>query len=137
MTLLSVDLKNCFGIKSLEKTFNFSNGNVFAVYSQNGTMKTSFTKVFKAYQNSSAEDDIKDLVFNEPSTHSISINGNHIDSHDIFTIGSLAERYQSENISKLLLDITLQNDFFEVLEFSLKQIAVSLIKAIQYLLSFQ
>ena len=116
MTLLSVDLKNCFGIKSLEKTFNFSNGNVFAVYSQNGTMKTSFTKVFKAYQNSSAEDDIKDLVFNEPSTHSISINGNHIDSHDIFTIGSLDERYQSENISKLLLDITLQNDFFEVLE---------------------
>ena len=42
-----LDLANCYGIKALQKTFDFSNGDsVYAIYAPNGSMKTSFAQTF-------------------------------------------------------------------------------------------
>ena len=51
MKELSVDLKNCYGIKSLAFNFDFgainSHKKSFAIYAPNGLMKTSFTRTFE------------------------------------------------------------------------------------------
>ena len=54
MKKLTVDLKNCHGIKALAYTFDFdkrptdtSRKNVYAIYAQNGVMKSSLARTFK------------------------------------------------------------------------------------------
>lgn len=49
--ILHVEMKNCFGIKSLEHTFDFSGKNVIAIYARNGSGKSSFCRAFECYQN--------------------------------------------------------------------------------------
>ncbi len=63
MNELTVELKNCYGIQKLDKVFNFTTEyNVNVIYAKNGLMKTSFTKVFKKFQDGK-ETDIKDVIF--------------------------------------------------------------------------
>lgn len=51
MKEVCVDLKNCYGIKSLDYKFDFGkpaeHRKSFAIYAPNGLMKTSFTKTFE------------------------------------------------------------------------------------------
>lgn len=46
MEQLSVNLKNCYGIKKLNCHFNFKNKKGCLIYASNGTMKTSFANTF-------------------------------------------------------------------------------------------
>ena len=43
---MTVDLKNCYGIKALYHEFDFNTGNAFLIYAPNGSMKTSLARVF-------------------------------------------------------------------------------------------
>lgn len=47
MNRLSVNLDNCYGIKKLGVTFDFSVQSVVAIYAPNGAMKSSFAQTFK------------------------------------------------------------------------------------------
>jgi len=47
MKQLSIDLANCYGIKKLQKKFDFSDQNVYAIYAPNGSMKSSLAQTFK------------------------------------------------------------------------------------------
>jgi len=47
MEKLTVDLENCYGIKKLETTFDFSEKRAIAIYAPNGAMKTSFAQTFR------------------------------------------------------------------------------------------
>ncbi|HET6929240.1 MAG TPA: hypothetical protein VFI45_02880 [Candidatus Acidoferrum sp.] len=49
MDKLTVDLENCYGIRKLQHEFNFLDGNVFAIYAPNGSMKTSFADTFNDF----------------------------------------------------------------------------------------
>ena len=63
MNQLKIEFENCFGIEKLDKEFNFTpEHNVNLIYAKNGLMKTSFTKVFKKFQEGK-EDEIGDLIF--------------------------------------------------------------------------
>jgi len=44
MNKLQINLQYCYGIKSFNHEFDFSNCNTFVVYAPNGVMKTSFAK---------------------------------------------------------------------------------------------
>lgn len=44
---LAVKLENCYGIKKLDHTFDFSKCHTFVIYAPNGVMKTSFANTFK------------------------------------------------------------------------------------------
>ena len=72
MNKLNIEFKHCYGIKKLEKGFNFKTNpktkrknRTFSIYAPNGVMKTSFAKTFSDYSNSKKA---KDLVFTERKT---------------------------------------------------------------------
>ena len=46
MDRVSVDLKNCYGIKALEYDFDFSQKPAYAIYAPNGVMKSSLAETF-------------------------------------------------------------------------------------------
>lgn len=51
MQELHMNLENCYGIKKLNKTIDYSNNNVAIIYAPNGTMKSSLAKTFEAIRD--------------------------------------------------------------------------------------
>jgi hypothetical protein len=47
MNKVIVALEHCYGIKKLDYEFDFSKESVYAIYAPNGSMKSSFARVFK------------------------------------------------------------------------------------------
>lgn len=47
MNTLTIDLENCYGIRKLEATLDFSRSSAVAVYAPNGSMKTSLAQTFQ------------------------------------------------------------------------------------------
>ena len=60
MDKVSVDLKNCYGIKNLQHTFDFTKERVYSIYAPNGSMKSSFAQVFRDIADGSPS---KDRIF--------------------------------------------------------------------------
>jgi hypothetical protein len=117
MNELSIKLENCFGIKKLEKEFIFSNEhNVNIIYAKNGLMKTSFTKVFKKFQDG-IESEIKDLIFNNtPVFKEIKVDEIDIVKEEIFVINSFEQAYESDSISSLLINNSMKKKLKEIIE---------------------
>jgi hypothetical protein len=84
---LRIDLKNCYGIQSLEKEFDFSTSKVkaYAIYAPNGLMKTSFSKTFENLANGQFP---KEERYNRPSTHEIKVNDIKIAKEMIYVLKS-------------------------------------------------
>lgn len=117
MDKLKVKLENCYGIKKLEYTFDFSKCHTFVVYAQNGVMKTSFAKTFDDYI---VGNDSRDQVFNkEPYLREIFDKTNSpIDVNDIFIIKSFIDtEYTSDNLSTLLIRSELRKKYEEILSY--------------------
>lgn len=116
MNQLKIEFENCFGIEKLDKEFNFTpEHNVNLIYAKNGLMKTSFTKVFKKFQEGK-EDEIGDLIFkNTPVIKNIFVDGNNIQKEEIFVINSFERAYESGSISSLLINDSLKIQLEEVL----------------------
>ncbi|MBI2517491.1 MAG: hypothetical protein HYV95_11345 [Opitutae bacterium] len=47
MNKLQIDLKCCYGIKSLKHNFDFTASSAFAIYAPNGSMKSSLAQTFR------------------------------------------------------------------------------------------
>lgn len=120
MNQLKIELENCYGIKKLNKEFNFTTDkNVNVIYAKNGLMKTSFAKVFKKFQDGK-ESEIEDLIFNNtPVIKNIQIDGDDILKEEIFVINSFEKSYESESISSLLIDNILKEQLGDVLNLRL------------------
>ena len=101
MQKLQIKLENCYGIKKLEKEFDFSKSHVISIYAQNASMKTSFAKTF--YEIS--KDGIpRDDLHNLKSKFNIEVDGNKITEEKIFVIEALREDYyQDEKAASTLL----------------------------------
>lgn len=110
MQKLSVDLKNCYGIRSLQHTFNFSKNSSCVIYAPNGIMKTSFAKTF---QDISADKKPSDRIFNTRETISSIVDENAIalTKEKIFVMEPYNEGYRSEKISTLLVNKTLKDAY--------------------------
>ncbi len=107
---LSVNLENCYGIKKLQHTFDFNNGNAFLIYAQNGSMKTSFAKVFKDISQSVSSQDI--LFPNRPTTCTIIDDaGSKLESEHIFVVNPYEEDFTSERIATLLVNKDLKREY--------------------------
>lgn len=105
MQKLEVEFENCYGIKKLNKEFNFTaENNVNVIYAKNGLMKTSFAKIFKKFQEGK-DGDIKDIIFNNtPIVKNIKVDNIDINKDEIFVINSFEKAYESGSISSLLID---------------------------------
>lgn len=127
MQKLKVEFENCYGIKKLNHEFNFTpENNVNVIYAKNGLMKTSFTKIFKNFQDES-ESKIKDVIFNDtPITKNIQVDDNDILKEEIFVINSFEKEYESGNISSLLINENMRTRLTEIIR--IKDIIFNILK---------
>lgn len=115
MNRLEVEMRNCYGIDSLNHTFNFENGNVFSIYARNGLMKTSFAKSFQKIQYGK-KNEVSDAIFCEAGSINVKVDGADIRDEQVFVVKSYENYYESD-ISSLLIrgDIQAQlNEVFKV-----------------------
>jgi hypothetical protein len=106
---LNIKLKNCYGIPSLNKEFDFSKKNVFSIYASNGTMKTSLAKTF---MDLSIGKDSKDEIYPERhTTREINKNNSVLEKNEILVIKPYDQSYKSDNISTLLVNQELKKQF--------------------------
>lgn len=110
MFKVNIEFENCYGIKKLSYEFDFSKKPIYAIYSPNGTMKTSFSKVFMDY---SKYTESSDLVFTDRSTiRSIkNEDGSDFDPDQIFVIEPYNQAYKSEKLSTLLVNSDLKKKY--------------------------
>ncbi len=106
---LSIKLKNCYGIASLEEELDFSKKNVCSIYASNGTMKTSFAKTFI---DLSKGEKSKDEIYTERETiREIKKNASDLEASEVFVIKPYDQKYKSDNISTLLVNQKLKKQF--------------------------
>jgi len=107
---ISVDLKNCYGIKALRHDFDFSTGNAFLLYAPNGAMKTSLAKVFKDISQSKES---RDALFPQRETECNVIDETAacLNPLHIFVVDSYDDSYESDRIATLLVDEELRKEY--------------------------
>lgn len=106
---LSMKLKNCYGISSLEKEIDFSQKNICSIYASNGTMKTSLAKTFI---DLSKGEKSKDEIYTDRETiREIKKNGSDLQKDNVFVIKPYDQEYRSDNISTLLVNQELKKQF--------------------------
>ena len=125
---ISVDLKNCYGIKALRHEFDFGTGNAFLVYAPNGAMKTSLAKVFT---DISQAEDPKDAIFPHRTTTCTITNdsGLSLDQEHVFVVDPYEEGYSSERIATLLVNDELKREY-ESLHASIETAKMALFSSI-------
>ena len=107
---ISVDLKNCYGIKALQYDFDFSKGNAFLIYAPNGAMKTSLARVIT---DISQGEDPKDEIFPHRNTTWTITNDSGISMGQdyIFVVDPYKVDYSSERIATLLVNDELKREY--------------------------
>lgn len=116
MQKLKVSLENCYGIKKLDKEFDFSSSKVNAIYAKNGSMKTSLTKTFKKLQENKSTE-IGDEIFGAlPVKCEVKVDGNDIRKEDIFVIHSFESSYESDSLASLLVNDELKLELNKVIK---------------------
>lgn len=111
MKQLSVDLKNCYGIKELAAKFDFDGCKANAIYAPNGAMKSSLAKTF---QDLAANTASKDRIFPaRECTRSIKDEtGAEIDAACILVVQPYDEVLgHSEKTSTLLVNAALRQEY--------------------------
>ncbi|GIM55843.1 hypothetical protein CAPN006_02370 [Capnocytophaga canimorsus] len=109
---IRIDLENCYGIKKLDHTFNFSNGrNTHLVYAPNGTMKTSFAKTMKFLSGQSENKPMDQLNPSADSKNDAKLNGNSIGAENIFVVNGDDEIDSSKSFINFLASSELKNRY--------------------------
>jgi energy-coupling factor transporter ATP-binding protein EcfA2 len=129
---LKLELANCYGISRLSKELDFTksanNDGVNSIYAANGTLKTSLAKTFKDIESDGRP--TKDLIFPDRVTsRDIKIDNVDITSEQVLVIDSYNESYSSQQISTLLVNDALKQQY----EVALKEVddkRTTLLKAI-------
>lgn len=114
MKKISIRFENCYGIRNLKYSFDFSNGcTIYSLYSPNGVMKTSFAKTFR---DLSQNTDSRDLVFPDRVTkREITVENNKdLNGENVFVVEPYIESFKSKKISTLLVNPSLRSDYEEI-----------------------
>jgi hypothetical protein len=111
MKKMVVDLKNCYGIKSLHHEFDFSSKRVCAIYAANGSMKSSLAQTFKDVADGSPSTDR--MFPKRPTTRTIADEaGVPLPPESILVLPPYDESMgTSEKTSTLLVDATLRAEY--------------------------
>lgn len=114
MDRINVDLENCYGIKKLNAEFDFTKGNVYAIYAPNGVMKSSFAQTFRDIADDVAS---KDRIF--PARTCIrkitDENGVELPKESVLVIRPYDEEFShSEKTSTLLVDSVLRKEYEKI-----------------------
>lgn len=115
MQHVTLDLQNCYGIKRLEATFDFSQTHAYAIYAPNGVMKSSLANTF---HDAAEQQDSKDRIFPSRQTRrSITDEqGTSIQGDRVLVVQPYNEHLGvTERTSTLLLDPDLKEDYDNML----------------------
>lgn len=115
MKELTVHLENCYGIKKLEVTFDFSEKRAVAIYAPNGAMKTSLAQTFRdvvqdketvdrIFPDRVSKRDIKDEA------------GNPLNKDIVVVVKSYEDVIPSDKTSLLLVNSELRLEYEKLLK---------------------
>jgi len=114
MRKIYIKLENCYGIPKFEYEFEFdiNNNKAHLIYAPNGVMKTSFANTMKDICSGS---DSKDSFYPERITLRTvkfdNATGNDLTANDVLVIEPYAENYKAENMSILLANEALKEEY--------------------------
>lgn len=111
MDRIKIDLKNCYGIKSLQWDFDFSQTRAYALYAANGVMKSSLAKTF---QDASLGIESSDRIFPTRNTlRKITDEaGKDVEKQRILVVLPYSSEVGiSERTSTLLVDAKLKTEY--------------------------
>lgn len=121
MDKLSINFRNCHGIRGINREFNFNkndkrNYHIALIYAPNGTMKTSFAKTLRDIGDGVEP---KNLISDKEPKYQIKITENN-QTHEltgeevkerIFVIESIKEEFSFENTTPLISDKEARNKY--------------------------
>jgi hypothetical protein len=111
MNELKVDLENCYGIKKLKYSFDFTKSKVQIIYAPNGSMKSSFAKTF---EDISIQQESKDRIFTERVNHrEVLVDGRDILEDEAFVINRMQDA-DFKSVSTILANETLKKEWDEI-----------------------
>lgn len=130
MDKVTIDLTNCYGIKSLKKEFDFSKGSAYALYAPNGVMKSSLAQTFQDAVDGKPSTDR--FFPKRPSTRKISDeSGKEIGSDHLFVVLPYSSLLGvSEKTCTLLIEPKLKKEFEELVK-AAGDAQVELLKAVK------
>lgn len=110
---VKLELKNCYGINKLSRKIDLTktddDNGVNSLYAANGTLKTSLAKIFKDIESGNKS---TDLIFPDRiTTRNIQINESAIEADQVMVIDSYNESYSSQQLSSLLVDENLKQQY--------------------------
>lgn len=112
MEKLQLELENCYGIRKLKETIDYSENNVAVIYAPNGTMKSSLAKTFKVI---SKGDVVKEEIYGHKSSYTILADNSEIPSEEIIVINPFEENsYEREQQGLLMADESLRNEYLQI-----------------------
>ena len=106
MDNLKVHLENCYGISSLDKTFDLTavgrKAKAYSIYAPNGLMKTSFSRTFDAL---SKGEQPKEERFNRQPTCTVEVDNEEITKEQIYVLKSEIEiSSDNEAVTNILIN---------------------------------
>lgn len=108
MDELKIHFENCYGIKKLQHTFDFTKSKVQIVYAPNGAMKSSFAKTL---EDISLEKVSEDRIFTERVNHrSALVDNRDILKEEIFVINRMQD-VDFKEASTILANETLKTEY--------------------------
>ncbi len=130
MNKVTVELENCYGIKTLGHTFDFSQSAAYAVYAPNGSMKTSFAQTFRDIAEGQQS---QDRIF--PSRTTVrqikDDNGEALSPEHVLVLSPYDEVFShNEKTSTLLVNDALRRDY-EKLHEDIDRCKASFLKAMK------
>ncbi|MYH31878.1 MAG: phage infection protein [Acidobacteria bacterium] len=111
MNQVKLNLRNCYGIRELTHTFDFSKQDVYAIYAPNGSMKSSFAQTFQDVANGKPS---ADRIFPSRSTVRGITDENDADlpSESVLVLPPYDEFFShNEKTSTLLLNTSLRREY--------------------------
>lgn len=130
MKKLTINLRHCYGIKSLAATFDFSTQSAQAVYAPNGVMKSSFAQTF---HDISQATESRDRIFEDRKCirEVVDESGNAIPAENVFVVRPYDQDFaHSEKTSILLVDAGLRREY-ELLQAGIEKQKDVLLKALK------
>ncbi len=129
MNKLQIELENCYGIKALKTSLDFTQHRAYAIYAPNGAMKSSLAHTFKDISDGVPS---KDIVF--PTRKSVrnifDENGSAVGKGDVLTVAPYDEVLgHTEKTSTLLIDAKLRKEY-EALHLEIDKAKDAFLKAL-------
>ena len=133
MRKVQIELKNCFGIKELSRTFDFGGGkNTQVIYAPNGVMKTSLANVLRFISGQSGEEPKDRLHPQSIVTHVVLADGVAMNKTNLFVADAAdVQTYDPNEAMSTLLASKRLKDEYEAICKSLDKEKTALIKKLK------